>query len=132
MSSRVSTAVAAALLLGALLACKTKKGVASSIQEKLPHNPSGYGKVSADKTRCEAIASGNELKITCNPLFLKGMVSESNEQIDTLLTVECESIVKAGFLSIRVEWFTTNEFRTNAAPLLKGKDGKPNCSVKPP
>lgn len=121
--------LAAVLVLGTLLACKTKKGVASSIQSKLPYNPAGAGAVPAEKTRCEANAYGTDLRIKCSSVFLNGMVSEANQQIDTLLTVECENIVKAGFLAIYVDWGVTG-YRENSAILLKGKDGKPDCSLE--
>jgi hypothetical protein len=129
MSPRLATTVTAALVLGALLACKTKSGVASSIQKKLPYNPAGAGAVPAEKTRCEANAYGTDLKIKCSSVYLKGMMSEANEQIDTLLTVERENIVKAGFLGIQVDWGIAG-YRENSAILLKGKDGKPNCSLE--
>lgn len=46
-----------------------------------------------------------------------------------VLTVECENIVKAGFLAIYVDWGVTG-YRENSAILLKGKDGKPDCSLE--
>jgi len=129
MLRRLTTVVAGVLVLAALLACKTKSGVASSIQSKLPYNPAGAGAVSAEDTRCKANAYGSDLNIRCSPVFLSGMVSEANEQIETLLTVECDNIVKAGFLGIKVDWGTEG-FRENSAVLLKGKDDKPDCSLE--
>jgi hypothetical protein len=129
MLRRSTTLLAAGLVLATLLACKTKKGVASSIQSKLPYNPAGAGAVTAERTRCQANAYGSDLNIKCSSVFLKGMESEANEQIDTLLTVECDNIVKAGFLGIKVDW-GTGGYRENSAILLKGEDGKPNCSLK--